>query len=481
MPRMSAFRSRFFWKTYLTFAVLFFITTIMVSWIGFYRIQSTIHGIILENLQAKAEFLLPLARQAMAGQLPDGDAQLRRLGADTNTRITLIARDGKVISDSEGVAGDMENHLLRPEVQQALTQPFGFSERQSATLGKPLLYLAKAVRAEDGTMQGVVRVSLSTDKIHGELSQLRWTMLLIASLGVVLALGIGWNLARRVAVPIREMVQVAEAMRSGRYEQKVRTITDDELGRLGDTLNRLGAELTSKIAELNRLETVRRDFVANVSHEIKTPLTSIKGYVETLLSGAINEPRTSLRFLEKIERNSERLSNLVQDLLSLARIEATEESLKLTATDWCEVISSVIARNEDVITQKSLRVKVSGISTPQLVMGDREAMTQVLDNLLTNAIKYTPEGGRVSVVLSAKGAQTRLEVEDTGIGIPPEHLDRIFERFYRVDKARSRELGGTGLGLSIVKHLAAAMGGDVQVESSVGIGSKFTVRLQVAT
>ncbi|MCX6108999.1 MAG: ATP-binding protein [Proteobacteria bacterium] len=253
------------------------------------------------------------------------------------------------------------------------------------------------------------------------------------------------------------------------------------LGRLGDTLNRLGAELTSKIAELNRLETVRRDFVANVSHEIKTPLTSIKGYVETLLSGAINEPRTSMRFLEKIERNSERLSNLVQDLLSLARIEATEETLKLTATDWCEVITSVIARNEDVITQKSLRVKVSGISTPQLVMGDREAMTQVLDNLLTNAIKYTPEGGRVSVVLSAKGAQTRLEVEDTGIGIPPEHLDRIFERFYRVDKARSRELGGTGLGLSIVKHLAAAMGGDVQVESSVGIGSKFTVRLQVAT
>ncbi|MCX6108998.1 MAG: hypothetical protein NTZ90_05260 [Proteobacteria bacterium] len=200
MPRMSAFRSRFFWKTYLTFAVLFFITTIMVSWIGFYRIQSTIHGIILENLQAKAEFLLPLARQALAGQLPDGDAQLRRLGADTNTRITLIAPDGKVISDSEGIAGDMENHLLRPEVQQALSQPFGFSERHSATLGKPLLYLAKAVRAEDSSMQGVVRVSLSTDKIHGELSQLRWTMLLIASLGVVLALGIGWNLARRVAV-----------------------------------------------------------------------------------------------------------------------------------------------------------------------------------------------------------------------------------------------------------------------------------------
>ena len=478
MPRISAFQSRFFWKTYLTFAVLFFITTILVSSIGFYRIQSTIQGIILDNLHAKAEFLLPTARQIFAKQLPEAESQLRQLGTATKTGITLIAPEGQVLVDSASQASTMENHWQRPEVQQALVEPFGFAERHSLTMGQPLLYLAKAVRAADGQILGVVRVSLSTDKIHGELTQLRWTMLLIASLGVMLALGIGWNLASRVAIPIREMVQVAEAMRNGHYEQKVRTITDDELGQLGETLNRLGAELTGKIAELHRLETVRRDFVANVSHEIKTPLTSIKGYVETLLGGAINEPRTSLRFLEKIERNSNRLGNLVQDLLSLARIEATEDSLSLAPIDWCEVINSVIARNEDVITQKGLLITVSGTNIPQFVMGDREAMTQVLDNLLTNAIKYTAEGGHVSVGLSTSDTWLRLTVEDTGLGIPTEHLDRIFERFYRVDKARSRELGGTGLGLSIVKHLTAAMGGEVHVQSNVGIGSKFSVLLR---
>ena len=274
------------------------------------------------------------------------------------------------------------------------------------------------------------------------------------------------------------MVQVAEAMRDGKYTQRVRTITDDEVGRLGDTLNRLGSELTGKISELQRLETVRRDFVANVSHEIKTPLTSIKGYVETLLGGAINDPDNRLRFLEKIERNSERLTNLVQDLLSLARIEATEDTLKLTAIDWTEVVTSVIARNEDVLHQKNIRVKVELPSVPLRALGDREAMTQVLDNLLTNAVKYTADGGRITVAVASRGIWSKLEVADTGIGIPPEHLHRIFERFYRVDKARSRELGGTGLGLSIVKHLVSAMGGEVHVESTVGIGSCFSVKLR---
>jgi two-component system phosphate regulon sensor histidine kinase PhoR len=257
-------------------------------------------------------------------------------------------------------------------------------------------------------------------------------------------------------------------------------ITKDELGRLGDSLNKLGGEMMRKMSEVERLENVRRDFVANVSHEIKTPLTSIKGYVETLQSGALEDPKLTVRFLEKIERNAARLTALVQDILSLAKIESLEDSFQLGPVEWNEVIHSVVSRCEDAIGQKHLRLKLNIPQAPVYVSGDREAMIQVLDNLLTNAIKYTADGGLITLTLYHKNNWAKIEVEDTGIGIPSEHLPRIFERFYRVDKARSRDLGGTGLGLSIVKHLVSGMGGEVTVTSSVGVGSIFSVRLKVA-
>jgi len=478
MPRLNAFRSRFFWKNYSAFALLFLITAVLISWIVFIKVDATINGFTLENLRSKAEFLVPMARSTLQAGGSEAQGLLAELGKSTQTRITLIKEGGQVIADSDFPVAGMENHWSRPEVQEALSQTLGLSERFSVTSQTPLIYLARTVSDSTGQRLGVVRVSLSVEKIHSNIMGLAAVLATITFLGVLIALALGWALAQRVSIPIWEMVQVAEAMRDGKYTQRVRTITDDEVGRLGDTLNRLGSELTGKISELQRLETVRRDFVANVSHEIKTPLTSIKGYVETLLGGAINDPDNRLRFLEKIERNSERLTNLVQDLLSLAKIEATEDNLKLTAIDWTDVVTSVIARNEDVLHQKNLRVKVDVPSMAARVLGDREAMTQVLDNLLTNAAKYTADGGLITVAVASRGMWTKLEVADTGIGIPAEHLHRIFERFYRVDKARSRELGGTGLGLSIVKHLVSAMGGEVHVESTVGIGSRFTVKLR---
>lgn len=477
---MSVVRSPFFWKIYSAFALLFLGNTLLVSWLVFYKVRGTINDIVMENLKAKAEFLAPNAREVFLGENSKGEAMIKQVGAATSTRITLIQEGGQVLEDSEADPKAMENHWNRPEVQQALVDSFGISERLSSTLKDPLVYLAKAIKGADGKVLGVVRVSLHTYKIKHDLQAVQWTIGLVALGGMLLALGIGWTLARRVTVPIREMVQVAEALRIGRYEQKVRTLTHDELGRLGDTLNRLGAELTHKISELHRLENVRRDFVANVSHEIKTPLTSIKGYVETLLAGAINDSDNRVRFLEKIDRNAARLSSLVQDLLSLARIEAGEESLKPVPVEWNPLVNSVLSRYEDAIQQKHLRIRVNAPTQPLVVLGDKEAIIQVLDNLLTNAIKYTPEGGRITVSLSMKAAWGRLDVEDTGIGIPAEHLDRIFERFYRVDKARSRDLGGTGLGLSIVKHLVSAMGGEVGVESIVGVGSKFSIKLKLA-
>jgi two-component system phosphate regulon sensor histidine kinase PhoR len=232
--------------------------------------------------------------------------------------------------------------------------------------------------------------------------------------------------------------------------------------------------------ELRKLERIRRDFVANVSHELKTPLASIQGFVETLLTGAIHDQEHNVRFLERIQANVKRLTNLVTDLLSLARIETGQLEIQRSAVEWGSVLDDVLRLRESTLQAKGLRLEVVGREHGLRVRGDREAMTQVLHNLIDNAIQYTPAPGRITVRFSRRGEQGLLSVEDTGIGIPSGDLERIFERFYRVDKARSRAAGGTGLGLSIVKNLVLRMEGEVTVTSEEGRGSVFSVALPLA-
>jgi len=233
------------------------------------------------------------------------------------------------------------------------------------------------------------------------------------------------------------------------------------------------------VSDLRRLENVRRDFVANVSHELKTPLAVIKGFVETLLDGALHDEENGERFLGRIDANVDRLTHLVTDLLSLAHIESRGGSIEKRAVDWCWIVEEVLERHQAVAERKGLDLVPSLSDGPFRVLGDGEAMTQVLDNLVGNALKYTAEG-RIEVSLERAGDRGLLRVRDTGLGIPSGDRERIFERFYRVDKARSRELGGTGLGLSIVKHLVLSMDGEVSVESEIGHGSVFTVSLPLA-
>lgn len=246
--------------------------------------------------------------------------------------------------------------------------------------------------------------------------------------------------------------------------------------------------------ELRRLERVRQEFVANVSHELKTPLSVIQACVETLLDGAVDDPHHRGPFLERIADQGQRLHSLILDLLSLARIESGAEAFTLQPVPLDDAVAACLERHcaRAESKQQHLEMEFAGCvqtyrstengnpsapPAPVVAWADEEAVGQILDNLVDNALKYTPEGGHIRVRLSADNGQVRLEVEDTGIGIPERDLPRIFERFYRVDKARSRELGGTGLGLSIVKHLAQAMKGSVRATSVPGQGSTFQVQL----
>jgi two-component system phosphate regulon sensor histidine kinase PhoR len=233
------------------------------------------------------------------------------------------------------------------------------------------------------------------------------------------------------------------------------------------------------VTDLRRLERMRQDFVANASHELKTPVAAIKAYTENLLDWALHDENVNVKFLHRIDEQADRLNQLVLDLLSLARLESGQEVYDHRPLSLAPVIGNCVDsyRDRAVARNLDLRLDLGPVDGQALVIADEEAIRQILDNLIDNALKYTPEGGSVLVSCRLREDAVSIEVADTGIGIPREDLPRVFERFYRVDKARSRELGGTGLGLSIVKHLVQSIGGQVNVESRVGDGSRFTVQL----
>jgi two-component system phosphate regulon sensor histidine kinase PhoR len=239
------------------------------------------------------------------------------------------------------------------------------------------------------------------------------------------------------------------------------------------------------ITELRRLETIRKDFVANVSHELRTPLTSIKGYVEALLDGAKDDPVAAGNFLDIILNQSNRLNLILDDLLELSKIESGSVHFKQEPIDLCPLIDRTIAMMKTLADKKRQRLLASVDPALPPVEGDEERLVQVLTNLLDNAVKYTPVGGTITVgarfAPPSADRMIDLSVADTGIGIPEPDRPRVFERFYRVDKARSRELGGTGLGLAIVKHLVEGLSGHVWVEASHPHGSRFVVRLPVSS
>jgi len=232
------------------------------------------------------------------------------------------------------------------------------------------------------------------------------------------------------------------------------------------------------MTELRRLESLRQEFVANVSHELKTPLSSIKAYTETLIRGAMDDPEISQTFLMRIEEQAERLHELIMDLISLASIESGNQVFDIVSIELRPFVESCLVDQQKVAETKNIELVIEEKEPGIKVKADDEGLHQILGNLINNAIKYTPDQGQITIRWEWESPTTvLLQVQDTGIGIEEKYQARLFERFFRVDKARSRELGGTGLGLSIVKHLVQSFNGTIGVTSKMGEGSTFSVRL----
>ncbi|MDP6167035.1 MAG: ATP-binding protein, partial [Gammaproteobacteria bacterium] len=270
----------------------------------------------------------------------------------------------------------------------------------------------------------------------------------------------------------KQQIQLRGYAFARHYQLHVRPLKESDNG---------GAILVLQdITEVQRIDRMRADFVANASHELKTPITAIRGFAETLLDGADVDAKLMRRFMRKIHSQSLRLSDLVSDLLALSRLENNDEAFE-TKVDIVNITAKVCTNLQSVAQSHDIGLKLYAFKDEYLpVLGDDKALNQLVTNLVDNAIKYTPAGGKVDVYLEQQEQQIMLAVQDTGIGIAPVDQERIFERFYRVDKARSREVGGTGLGLAIVKHIVQSHQGKVQVLSELERGTRFEVRLPIA-
>ena len=558
----------------------------------------------IEDLKSRSLLIGSQVQEHMAKSMTsDIDSLCKALAPRVLTRFTVIAPSGKVIGDSEKDPDSMENHGSRPEVIGALSGEIGVSDRFSATLKEPMVYVATPVFVH-GVVAAAVRTAIPSMTLRAALNRFYGNIGLAALITALLAALVSYLVSRKINHPITEMKVGAQHFAAGDFGYKLRlsgfqemeelAVTLSEMARrLGSTIdaiteqkNQLDAVLSSmiegviaidaqeRVITLNRsasalfgidpkhatgrligealrnievqdfllttlnaaapvegeltlttggvdedadhvlqlhgtalrdahrasigalmvvnditrikkLENVRKDFVANVSHELRTPLTSIKGFIETLASGAIDNKEEAKRFIGIVAAQVDRLNSIVDDLLALSRIErdadAGRSGVELAFGSIEPVLASAADACRHEATKKGIRISLSCETTVVANM-EKTLLEQAVVNLIDNAVKYSDENKAVSVtgVHDAAAGEVTISVTDQGIGIPTEHLERIFERFYRVDKARSRKLGGTGLGLSIVKHIVSAHNGRVTVESAVGKGSTFTIHLPAA-
>ncbi len=586
------------WKLMISYLAII----VVVLAIGMAYLQVGFSAQLQDQLETRLTREAHLARQYLrfAEVRREGDLEklvddlAGQIGQSLSLRITVIARDGRVLGDSELSLDALkltENHATRPEVVDAQRKKIGKSVRTSKTVGREFLYLALPIL--NGPVQGgVIRLAIDISEVEENVGKIRRLLLFAGGLALLLATGVSFGVGRVAHGAILHLNQGIGAISRGDYAHRIESSRLDELGDLSRALDRLSEDVETRldelrrerdrfgtilqemsegvmvtdssgsivlvnpafrrffptlpviredyptpmealrapqiqdnirrvlgvpnetmesevevagppprtlslhaakfgvsngeqlvvvfhdVTEIKRLEGIRQEFTANVSHELKTPLTVIRGSADTLQDSAHSDPDAVRRFASTIVRHCHRLEALIEDLLELGRIESETAHVQLRATSLRDAADSAIRVLEPLLQRLRVRVKIDIPDEADTALSDSSALERVFINLVENAANYSPEGSEISISARLDGENSvEVSIADRGEGIPPEHLPRIFERFYRVDPSRSRERGGTGLGLAIVKHLVQGMEGYVDVESSPGVGSTFRIYL----
>lgn len=580
------------WQLYPTYLIILVASLLVVSWYASASLKDFYFNRTSKDLHARAKLTENIISPYFVSRDISNISMLcKKLGAETETRITVIDVAGKVLGDSDEDWEKMEDHSDRPEIKQALMQnTVGVETRFSHTLRQNMMYVALPVKV-DGKTIGVIRTSVSVSSIDKILRAIYFEIARDGIVVAIVAAVISLIISRRITDPLEQLKRGADSFAKGDFSHKINVPNTLEVSLLAEAMNKMASELDARIktiteqkneleailssmvegvlavdsnghiisinkaasellnvetekargrnieefirypqlqqfikdtiissaptkadifmsinqgryfqlhgtslldgengktvvivlndiTELRKLEKVRSDFVANVSHELKTPVTSIKGFVETLLDSPLDQPEQTKHFLEIIQRQSNRLNAIIEDLLSLSGLEEESEkrNIKLETQNLNSVIDEVVELASSKAEQSNVKLT---IDCPEGAKGriNSDLLEQALLNLVNNAIKYSPQNSEVVIKVLTDDRYVAISVQDQGCGIEKKHLSRIFERFYVVDKARSRKLGGTGLGLSIVKHIALVHGGFVGVESTFGKGSTFTIQL----
>ena len=602
-------------RTQLTFRYIGIVLLVLLAM--YFYLATMLKDSMSNRITSELEVQAALTREFLIEGLPTKDnftydlidSLVDRLGKVNNARVTFIDLDGVVWGDTErdGQAlREMDNHLTRPEVQDAIKNGSGIRDRYSDTTQTGFRYFAlpihRNVGAEispdgEGTLIGICRVALPMEAINTAIGNLRRMALIASVAGLILAIVFSVFSTGAITKPIKKLTQMTQSLAAGNINSRVPVDSRNELGQLSQNFNLMADRIQEQIdkiseehqrsetiltnmgegvllvngasemtyanptaiamlelpdayigkalIEINRipelqallkkaeqtetiafaeiqlgnlrepeaevtvvpvpagqeyiivihdvtkerqLERIRADFVANVSHELRTPLTTIRGYAETLLSENSVRTKTGEQFIVKILNHSARLTRLVSDLLELSRLELGEVELKRSLCHLNTFYEPILDVFEPLLEESGLVLKWEIPEKLPKVNVDQQLFMQIFVNLIDNAIKYTPDGGAVTVSAETcsseetegsdtVSAEIILSVEDTGIGIPMESQPRVFERFYRVDEGRAREMGGTGLGLAIVKHIIRCHNGRIWLESTLGQGSTFYVAL----
>lgn len=455
------------WKLVGTYFILIALTVLLANWMSYnalreyylqerqdaYRIHTTIISTHAGEYIARGNLAMP--------------AEIREYGQQVNARVLFIDRNGLVVGDSfneDWILGRQLEHL---EVQAALRGETA-SGTHFISPEEWVMYVAAPVTSQKEVV-GAVLLSTEITDITQALEAVIKRMVMLSFLGAMLAGLIGLWLSAEITRPVQQLTRAVERVALGNFNQRVKVRSRDELGQLAKSFNTMARKLA-------RVDQNRREFIANASHELKSPLASIKALAESLVYSDERDVEVYKEYLRDIDTEVDRLNRMVHDLLKLAQLE--DERIVLHREE--QSVQKIIARVVHLVTPQAIS---KGIDLSVTTQGDliwpvdKDVLSGILLNLVDNGIKYTLAGDRVEVVGRIEEEKLVLEVRDTGDGIPPDDLPHIFERFYRVDKARSRDTGGTGLGLAIVEQGVRLMGGTIKVVSQPELGTTFTIKL----